>query len=907
MPTENAPPQSADSPSADLQSAVAPVRGADVRSAVATKDALAQKTLKLLEFDVILDRLARHSMSEEAAEAIRLEEPSGDPAEVAKTKSVVRAIISRIQGGGGDPRKSLPAIGFLLPRLGVEGSALELDEACAIGLFAERGEELRKWLQPHPVLAGLFADMPDCGGIAAAVFRAIDREGNVRDLPELRAIRQKIRALKSGLDALVSRYAASEEIRRMLQSAVPSQRDGRIVLAVKSNFRGRIRGIVHEVSASGQTIFVEPEDVVERNNDILIETRNLDAEIRRILAGVTAAISERGADLRAFHAAALRLEALMAKARYSLETAGRFSPDAPAGAAPLCINLIQARHPLLRSAVPIDLSMAKAPDDGGTQTGGAQFGNAQSDDAQPGNAQIGNTRTSGAQPGAAQSGMAQSAGVRALIITGPNTGGKTVALKTAGLFAMMNQIGLAIPAAEGSALPVFDRVFADIGDEQSIGQSLSTFSAHVANVAGIIAHSTASSLALLDELGSGTEPQEGGAIAMAILDRLIEKGATLLITTHHGILKNYGYTRREVENASVEFDTRTLSPTYRIITGLPGESRALEIAERNGLPGGVIAGARRYVDSGHSDVSALIGGLKEKRRELDALAQSARLEESRLRDERRKSDLKELRLRQKELELKAGLAGRLRLLLDESRKTLENLVRELREGEITREKTLKVKDFLGDLARAVEAEDAILEAEKRAIAEERLGGAPPPGGEGASAGAAAFAPGMEVLAGESRRRGTLVRRGKKSPAGKTAGNAASKAAGSAAASAAGGTWIVEIGSLKISFPESELVPAAPSPPPKPQAASVDYAAPPAARAEINLRGMRMEEALEALRRQLDAAVLCGLSAFSVVHGKGDGVLQKAVHERLKKEPAVADYFFSHPELGGFGRTEVVLR
>jgi len=828
------------------------------------KEALAQKTLKLLEFDVILERLARHSMSEEASETIRRETPSADPDAVARTKNAAQAIISRVHEGGGDPRKYLPSIGFLLPKLGVEGAVLELDEACAIGLFVERVEELRKFLSPHPLLAQMLEEMPDCAGIAAAVFRVLDREGNMRDLPELRAIKQKIRSLTAKLDATVSRYTANEEVRRMLQSAVPSQRDGRIVLAVKSNFRGRIRGIVHEVSSSGQTIFVEPEDVVERNNDILIETRNLDAEIRKILANVTATIASRAFDLKPFHATALKLEILMAKARYSLETSGVFSPPSQRGE-PACINLIQARHPLLKNAVPIDLTMQRA-----------QRGDARED--------------------------ARGASLRALIITGPNTGGKTVTLKTAGLFAMMNQIGLAIPAVKGSTLPVFDGIFADIGDEQSIGQSLSTFSAHITNVAAIIAHSTPSSLALLDELGSGTDPQEGSAIAMAVLDCLIEKSATLLITTHHGILKNYGYTRQEVENASVEFNTRTLSPTYKIITGIPGESRALEIAERNGLAPGIIASARNYIDAGHSDVSALISGLKEKHRDLSALIEKTELEEIRLRDARRKSDLKELRLRQKELELKAGFAGRLRLLLDESRKTLENLVRELREGEITREKTLKVKEFLGELARTVEAENAKLDAERRVLAEDRRleeqlfeeslskktgRGKPAQGGEAASAKFAGFAPGMEVFAGESRRRGVLTRIDKKSPA--------------------GNTWIVEIGSLKISFPESELVPAAPSPAPRPQIASVDYASAPRASAEINLLGMRVDEALEALRRQIDSALMCGLSAFSVIHGKGDGILQKAVHEQLRRESAVADYFFSHPELGGFGRTEVVLR
>ena len=335
----------------------------------------------------------------------------------------------------------------------------------------------------------------------------------------------------------------------------------------------------------------------------------------------------------------------------------------------------------------------------------------------------------------------------------------------------------------------------------------------------------------------------------------------------------------------MEFDQRTLSPTYRIITGIPGESRALDIAARNGLPPEIVEKARGYLDAERSDVSALIRGLKEKRRELDAAAEKTRTEEIRLLEERRRSDLKELRLRQREAELKAGAAGKLRLLLDESRKTLENLVREVREGELSREKTRKVKDFLGELARTVEAEDAALDEEERAIAEERRR---VEHGPLAETGTPVFAPGAEVFAGEHKRRGTILRLDKKSPA--------------------GNTWIVEIGSLKISFPEKDLIPAAPSKAElQPLIAEADLAAPAAAAFEINLLGMRLTGALEALRRQIDGAVLSGLKEFSVVHGKGDGILQRGVHDYLKKEPAVADYYFSRPELGGFGRTEVVLR
>jgi DNA mismatch repair protein MutS2 len=406
------------------------------------------------------------------------------------------------------------------------------------------------------------------------------------------------------------------------------------------------------------------------------------------------------------------------------------------------------------------------------------------------------------------------------------------------------------------------------------------------NIAAITGTVTEKSLVLLDELGSGTDPEEGSAIAMAILDYLIEKQVRVIATTHHGILKNYGYTREGVENASVEFDGRTLSPTYRIIMGIPGESRAAEIAARNGLPGDIVSSARAYLDEERSDVSALIAGLKKKHQELDAASAANKAEIFRLQEERRSSDLKELRLRQKEIDLKAGGMGSLKRLLSESRKTLENLVRELKEGELTREKTIKVKEFLAGFERSVAAEDETLEKEGQSLTEERrrLDTEYVPEESLPRGGPAVFGPGTEVLAGEYRRRGTILRADKK------------------------GAWIVEIGSLRMSIPEKELFPLAPSrEDKKPLIAVPDLNPENQARFEINLLGMRLEEALEVLRRQIDAAALSGLREFSVVHGKGDGILQRGVHEFLKQQGVVEDYFFSRPEMGGFGRTEVVLK
>jgi DNA mismatch repair protein MutS2 len=741
-----------------------------------------------------------------------------------------------IKSSDDEPRSWIPSIGFLLPKVETEGAVLDLDEALAIGLFADRAEELKKWIvrertgqeiESRQILLNMLNQetFPNCGPIAAEIFKIIDRDGNLRDLPVLRAIKKRIENLEKELRAAINRYSTDDEYKRMLQSILPSQRDGRAVIALKANFRGRINGIVHEASSSGQTIFVEPLDVVDKNNEILLEKRNLDAEIQKILRELTEKISVFAKELKTLHSTTIELECLRARARYSLK--GHFTKTFNNEKESLLLK--QARQPLLKKPVPIDIEMSSV------------------------------TRT--------------------LIITGPNTGGKTVALKTLGLLAMMNQSGLALPVEEGSVLPVFDGIYADIGDEQSIDQSLSTFSAHITNISAITAHATEKSLVLLDELGSGTDPQEGGAIAMAILDFLIDKKTRMIITTHHGILKNYGYTRQGVENASVEFNAQTLSPTYKIINGLPGESRALDIAAANGLDSVIVDGARKYIDENKSDISEIISGLEKKQRELAGMEKKSALEQDRLKEEKRSADLKELRLRQKEAELKRESVGKLQLFLRESRKTLENLVRELKEGEVTREKTLKVKEFLNELARNAENESAVLEEEERTVREQLL--------KDEEKEPAAFTSGMEVFAGPKKQRGIIVRADKKS--------------------ASGVSWIVKLGSVKMSFPQSELTPASP----EKGSTSASWAAELEVSAnavyELKLLGMRLEDAKDALRRQIEAASLSGLKNFAVVHGKGSGVLQKGIHDYLKKDPAVADYYFSQPEFGGFGRTEVVLR
>ncbi|MDR1389379.1 MAG: endonuclease MutS2 [Treponema sp.] len=783
-----------------------------------------KKTIALLEFDKVIAAAASCALSAEAARIISGEIPfvndsAAGTALEQKRKEIVKEIYALLKA---DllPAEELPAVSPVVSRLMVEGAALEADEALALGLFIERGVRLRGALVKNAAegsaLLQTAESVNDCSAQGALIFSVIDHEGRVKDTPALKKIRDRIQTLKTELEHIAARYHGSEETRRMLQSQLPTQRDGRLVLALKANFRGRIKGIVHEVSATGQTVFVEPEESVETNNQLRIEEGGLSAELRKILRELTASLGGHHAALELFTGGIVHLETLRARAVYSLENGYVFAQDGEV------MELREARHPLLGTAVPIDFSMRRMDEE-----------------------------------------------IRVVIITGPNTGGKTVALKTAGLFALMNHAGLAVPAAEGTVVPFFGAVYADIGDEQSIAQNLSTFSAHLQNTGNIINEAGKNSLVLLDELGAGTDPEEGSAIALAILDQLLEKQSRVLVTTHHGILKNYGYSRPGVENASVEFDPNTLSPTYRIIMGIPGESRALDIALRNGLSEALVAKARGYLDKERFDISALISGLKEKHRDAELRQRTAKETEFRLREEKRQSDLRDLRLRQKELILKREGAGEFRRFLEESRKKLENLVREIREGEMNREKTLAVKEFLHNL------EADALDMENKLDKEEALLT------KGDNAGfSAEISAGSEVLAGTRRQRGRALRQEKN------------------------GEWIVELGSVRMSFAAADLIPAPPSPPP---AVSVSAEITPVtARGELSLIGMHVEDALEALDRQIEAALLSGLREFAVIHGKGDGVLQRAVHEFLKNCSPVADYYFSRPELGGFGRTEVIL-
>lgn len=845
-----------------------------------------EHTLKLLEFDRIRTSVAGYCLSDEGREVLESELPLSNPHEVSALKKSVSHILAGLRETG-SPSITFPPVQRAAALIGKPGASLELEELYSAGLWAKSFRDFVNWLRSSlfqiPVLARvveslgpiipLLESAPEIGKISQIVFKVLTNDGELRELPGIREARERIARTHRELDSLASSYFRDPEIRQMLQSGEPTLRDGRTVLALRSNFKGRIKGIVHEVSQTGQTVFIEPSDLVEKNNALVEEEARLNAEIRRVLRETTEELRDHSDALEKAREVLSGLDGLYARAVHAKNTGAVLASERDSG-----FVLRRAKHPFLgNKAVPIDVELPEE--------------------------------------------------VKTLVVTGPNTGGKTVTLKTIGLLALMNQFGLGVPAAPETAFAVFDSVYADIGDEQSIDQSLSTFSGHMRVMGGIVTSVTGRSLVLLDELGSGTDPEEGCAIAMGLLDFFISKESLTIATTHHGILKNYGYSREHCLNASMDFDRTSLAPTYRILMGVPGESRALEIAVKNGLPQSIVETAAGYLSDERTDVALLIRSLNEKHRKLEDMEGDRRKRLRDAMDRQRKADLQALRNRQKELELRSAGVGELKRLLSESRKTLENLVRELREGELTQVKTRAVKEFLLNLASSADAEAVILSEERSRLSEEmqRMDAVASRQDSSfcidSSGSETIYAPGAPNTASPSEILANRIETEKNKPfsSGDSVRFGPTRISGVLVRLAKPGYWLVESGSLKLTVAEKEMTRVGGTcglPGETKNKAVASYQVELAEREdgvsrkavfELNLRGMRLVEALEAVERQIDAATLQNLMLFSIIHGTGEGVLGEGIHQQLRKHPAVAEYHFARPEEGGHGKTIVRLK
>ncbi|HET9539914.1 MAG TPA: endonuclease MutS2, partial [Candidatus Limnocylindria bacterium] len=527
-------------------------------------------TLRALEFGAIvgmLGELTAFGPSRELAEATL---PMADATHVAllqdQTEEAVRLLDDQAQASIGGARDVRAPIGRALR--GGRLTALELldvaETARAADLF---GARLAGW--KAPMLAELRDELDPAPALRERIERSVDEGGEVLDSAsaELAAIRKRLRTAQDRVRERLNAMLHSADLAGVIGEAIVTQRSGRYVIPIRAEAKGKVKGIVHDQSASGATLFVEPLTVVELNNTWTQATLDAAREEERILDELSRAVEERAESLLASLAALARADLWLARARLAAQL-DAVRPAATDDAA----ELLSARHPLLgQGAVPIDLRL------------GERFG------------------------------------YRALVVTGPNTGGKTVSLKTLGLLALMHQAGLRVPAADGARLPVLRRVMADIGDEQSIAQSLSTFSSHLRNVVRFVAAAAPGTLVLLDEVGAGTDPTEGSALAMAVVERLLEQGAWVAATTHYAELKTFAQEHPLVSNASVAFDVATLQPTYRLEIGLPGKSQAFAIAERLGLPEPILDDARSRLAAEHVTMEETLAAL--------AAAQEARTAE----------------------------------------------------------------------------------------------------------------------------------------------------------------------------------------------------------------------------------------------------------------------------------------
>lgn len=861
-----------------------------------------QKNLQQLDYLRLRSSIAGCCLSQEGRELVESRLPLTDSDEIRRLKEEARQWVTYLNSARPLPLSGWEPVGPVAEVLSVANSVLSQQELhtlatfCAITIKTASALKSAANQLPLPRLAEYAQSMPDLSQPAVLISRVLDKGGQLKDLPELREIRANIARIRREIDSVIRRYTSDSSLKDALQSDVPVLRSDRQVLAVRSGSRSRIRGIIHEVSQTGHTVYIEPEEVVRKNNQLVQEEFALTAEIRRILRELTASLAPFRPEILAALHSMIQLDAAYGSARWAVNHQATFAIDLPPEGQP---KLLQARHPLLGSqAVPIDLIFPQE--------------------------------------------------CRVLIITGPNTGGKTVTLKTLALFTLLNQSGFPLPAKEGTALPLCSGVFADIGDEQSLDQSLSTFSGHMKNIGQMLERSDGKSLVLLDELGSGTDPQEGGAIAMAVLDRLIQQGDLVVVTTHHGVLKNYGYSQPSCTNASAEFDETTLAPTYRIRTGIPGESRALDIARRNGLPAAIVDQAAAYMEGEQADISAMITSLTQKHQEADKLSQDLKLEQRSIWEKRRQVDLKELQLRQKEQELARQDHREGRLFLSESRRMLENLVRELREGELTRAKTQSVKQFICQLEDAIKEQDERLDKEaeqlelESAELEATYSKAPYTVSPSAKSGKKRRMKNKDALAQARLQQDTESRSGKELAAsvpaplvfqeGATVATLSGNRTGTLIRQSGRNSWLVQVGSLKVTMKEKDLRLLQPLE--RNPAGMVEYSLVESRDSgsgetkslfpevqdrsfvkdssqerpvlELRLLGMRCEEALKALERQLDLATMQGLHNFSVIHGKGNGILQQAVTDYLSHYPGVTDFHFARPEEGGTGKTYVVL-
>ena len=798
------------SPAADLSSGVAADEG----------------TLRALEFAAIVERLATLTAFEPSRELARDLRPVADAVHVGllqdQTDEAARLLADQAQasiGGARDIRGALERAA----RGGRLASDELLDIAATLDAAGRFGDRLKTWRDAH--LSGVRDELDPAPELAARIVRSVDETGELLDSasPELAAIRKRLRTAQDRVRERLNAMLRSSQLAGVIGEAIVTVRAGRYVIPIRAEAKGRLKGIVHDQSASGATLFVEPLSVVELNNTWTEATLAEQREGERILDALSRDVEERAPTLRASLEALARADLWIARARLA-EAMDAVRPAIVDDAA----ELLSARHPLLGdAAVPIDMRL------------GDRFG------------------------------------YRALVVTGPNTGGKTVSLKTLGLLALMHQAGLRVPAADGARLPVFRRVMADIGDEQSIAQSLSTFSSHLRNVVRFVAEAGPATLVLLDEVGAGTDPTEGSALAMAIVSQLLDVGAMVAATTHYAELKTFATEHPGVTNAAVEFDVTTLRPTYHLTIGLPGKSQAFAIAERLGLPERILTDARDRISAEHATMEETLAAIAAARDAQAAALEAADAERSAATEERDRARTGVARARREAAEL----------LADARRAADELVARAEREVADVRRELNRQRNLAG--GRGSASADAFEELSRRAASSRAPADASTPEAAMPDEPSGADGPQPRVgLWGRSRTLGSAGRIVEIS--GRT------------------GRVTLETDGARLVVPadDVEVVPEPISGPTPRDLEAEELRRRAAARVSptIDLHGERVEAALERLQAYLDDALLAGLDEVVVVHGVGTGALRRAVRDALREHPRVRSFRGGRRDEGGEGAT-----
>ncbi|OFW39919.1 MAG: hypothetical protein A3F70_02130 [Acidobacteria bacterium RIFCSPLOWO2_12_FULL_67_14] len=873
--------------------------------------------LRALEFDRIVSVLTGLAVTPTGRSRLAALHPLKEEADVAAALRATTEGVRFLADHSGFPLRAPADLDVLLDALAVEGRALEPLHLLALAEYLDSIEQARatvaKLDASFPVLHATVDAVASFRSEAAGVRRAIAASGEVVDeaSPALAAIRERLRKQRARLRSTLDAFLRGRETAKYLQEEVVTDRNGRYVLVVRAEHKSAIPGIVHGASASGASLFLEPLATVEINNDIVALEEEETEEVRRILLALTDAFRERAADLDRTLDVATMLDTIQARARLSQLVDG----IEPALAADGALELLGARHPLLIAAIRHRVL--------GTLNSEPRTFNPRSP-----------------TPGPVPVDIRLEPPVRVLVIAGPNTGGKTVALKTTGLLAAMAQAGLHIPVEQGSRLPVFRSVFADIGDEQSIAANLSTFSAHVANVVSMDRDLELPALVLLDEVGAGTDPVEGGALGIAILDHFRRRGAHLMATTHYDSLKSYASTTAGVVGAAFGFNPETFAPTYRLLYGSPGRSLAIEIAARLGLPAAVIATARQQLSEPEKQLAEHLARVDEDLRRLEQERRGLDRERAAVAETERRVGVREAAVAEREERVRRRLDAKVDDQLRDARRQIDAVIEDLKAKTAALSERAAVRLNAGGTVRAAgvsTGEVGAVRSDARAELDrvtDRL-----KGGEAAAAPALPSAPqapetieagmrvtigslGMEGVVSEVRDshaevdvRGKRLRaalrdlriidagaaapaRGAGSAGDAIASTRAARGAGSAGGAVASTRAVRGAGSAGGAIASTG----------RPAVhVHIDLQPRSGTLGELNLIGATVDDALDRLDKFLDQSTVSDIREVRIIHGYGTGQLRRAVAKYLKTHPLVERFEPAPENQGGGGATIVVLK